>query len=75
VSSLKAISIEKATLADREAIFGLHVDSVTALCASHYTAAQISSWFVGRSPADYTGAIEFGGVWIARIDDELVGPK
>jgi GNAT superfamily N-acetyltransferase len=67
------MNIDKATLADRETIFGLHVDSVTHLCVGHYSQAAIDSWFVGRTSDNYTGAIEYGGVWLAKHGAEPVG--
>ena len=69
----RAVSVRKATLADRETIFHIHRDSVTLLCGTHYKKAQIDSWFEGRSSADYTKAIEFGGDWIAFVDQKPVG--
>lgn len=67
------IDIRRAGLDDRDTVFGLHVDSVTALCSSHYAKAQIDGWFVARSPDNYTRAIEGGALWIAEIDGEPVG--
>ncbi|WP_428375087.1 GNAT family N-acetyltransferase [Lichenicoccus sp.] len=67
------LSLRKATLADRETIYRIHVDSTTALCGTHYSKEQLAGWFEGRSLNDYTGAIEWGGDWIAYLDQEPVG--
>lgn len=66
---LEGIEIRKATLDDREALFQIHMNSVRTLCVSHYSKNQIERWFEGRSSADYTGAIEYGGEWIASVQD------
>lgn len=73
MTSRGEIAISRATLDDRDTVFRLHVDSVTALCGSHYAKAQIDGWFVARSPDNYTRAIEGGALWIAEIDGEPVG--
>ena len=36
--------IRKATLEDREALARMHRDSISTLCAGHYTPEQIASW-------------------------------
>ena len=53
-------------------MYRIHVDSVRMLCAGHYSEDQIQRWFEGRSPDDYTGAIEHGGDWIACVRGEPV---
>lgn len=67
------LSIRQASLADRELIFRIHVDAVAGLCGTHYSEEQLDRWFEGRSPADYAGAIECGGDWIAHEDEVPVG--
>ena len=73
MTTRNAVSIREATLADRETLFQIHVDSVTSLCGTHYSRTQIDAWFEGRSPADYTKAIDCGGDWIASIAQEPIG--
>ena len=70
---LGTLSVRQADLDDRETMFRIHVDAVSALCGTHYSREQIDGWFVGRSPSDYTGPIEWGGDWIACRDGEPVG--
>lgn len=69
---LREIALRRAGLDDRDMVFSLHIDSVTALCGTHYTKAQVDGWFFARSLADYTRAIECGALWIAEIAGEPV---
>jgi L-amino acid N-acyltransferase YncA len=62
-----------ATAADATAIFDIHVDSVTTLCASHYSADQIGRWFEDRSARNYLGAIHDNAIWIAERDGVAIG--
>ena len=72
MTGLGGIAVRIATLGDREAIFRIHMDSVKTLCAGHYSREVIRRWFEGRSPADYTGAIDYGGDWILSVQNEPV---
>ena len=72
MSVVEETTVRKATLDDREAMYRIHVDSVRTLCAGHYSGNQIQRWFEGRSPDDYTGAIEYGGDWTACVQGEPV---
>ena len=63
-----SLSVHRATLADHETMFRIHVDAVTGRCETYYLRKQIEGWFVGRSLADYTKAIERGADWIACHD-------
>ncbi len=60
-----ALDIRHATLADSEAIYQVHRDSVEQLCGAHYDAGQIAMWLDGRTPAVYHAAIERGQLWVA----------
>lgn len=48
------------------AIFGVHRDSVSALCTGHYSPQQIAMWLDGRTPEMYIAAIERGDLWVAE---------
>lgn len=56
-----------------DAIYAVHRDSVTALCAQHYTAQQIAMWLDGREPIMYLAAIARGDLWVASAGSELAG--
>jgi len=56
-----------------DAIFQVHRDSVTALCAEHYTAAQIAMWLEGREPSMYLAAIDRGDLWVAAVGGAMAG--
>jgi len=60
-------------MADAAAIFAIHVDAVTALCASHYGADQIGRWFEGRSAQNYLGAIDDNAIWLAEFGRAAIG--
>ncbi len=72
MTGLGGIAIRLATLDDREVIFQIHMESVKTLCAGYYSGEVIRRWFEGRSPADYTGAIDYGGDWILSVQNEPV---
>jgi len=69
----REIVIRPAICDDAPAIFEIHVDSVTHLCAADYTEDQIRRWFDGRSPENYRGAIEAGAIWIAEQVGRALG--
>ena len=71
--ALASMSVRRAGLGDRETIFDIHVDAVNGQCGSHNSREQLDGWFEGRSSADYTKAIEVGGVWIAHLGGVAVG--
>lgn len=67
------LTVRQATSSDAPVIFKIHVDSVTNLCASHYSAEQVRRWFDGRSSQNYRSAIEHGAIWIAECAGVAVG--
>ena len=68
-----ALDIRRATPADSEAIYRVHRDSVEQLCGGQYDAHQIAMWLDGRTPAVYLAAIDRGHLWVAVVDDGIVG--
>jgi putative acetyltransferase len=69
---MTTIQIRAARASELAQIFAVHRDSVIALCASHYTDAQIRGWLSGRSPEMYLPAIEGGRLWVAD-DRDVIG--
>lgn len=67
------VSFRQAQLEDLAVVFDIHVDSVLALCASHYSATQLAAWFEGRSAEKYINAVGEGALWIAEINGDPVG--
>lgn len=53
----------------------IHVASVRALCAAHYTAAQIEAWVGGRRPEHYGRAMTDLGqsMFVAERAGEVIG--
>ena len=47
------------------AIYGVHRDSVSALCREHYTPEQIGMWLDGRTAEMYLDAIRDQRLWVA----------
>jgi putative acetyltransferase len=66
------IRVRAARTDEIDQIYAVHRDSVSTLCTSHYTDAQIASWLDGRSPAMYLPAIADRRLWVAD-DGDLVG--
>jgi putative acetyltransferase len=53
-------------------LYAVHRDSVTRLCAAHYSDEQIRGWLSGRTPEMYLGAIAGGRLWVAD-DGAVIG--
>jgi putative acetyltransferase len=66
-------SIREAGMADAEALFEAHQDSVDSLCAGAYSEAQLAVWFEGRSPEIYRPAIEAHQIWLAEQSGRVLG--
>lgn len=66
------ITIRLARGDEIDAIYAVHRDSVTALCAGHYSTAQIAMWLDGRTPAMYLDAIGRGQLWVGVDADGTV---
>ena len=69
--NVSAFEIRAATAADIHRIFAVHLDSVTRLCAGHYSREQIASWLDGRTPGMYLDAIARNALWVADGGDLL----
>jgi len=65
--------IREAELADAEALFETHQDSVQNLCAGAYSEAHLAVWFDGRSPEIYRPAIEAHQIWLAEQHGRVLG--
>ena len=60
-------------MADAQAIFDTHRDSVYGLCSGAYTETQLQVWFEGRTPEMYRSAIEGRQVWLVERDGRVLG--
>lgn len=69
---MSTIEIRPARTSEIVQIFAVHRDSVTALCATHYSDTQIRGWLSGRSAEMYLPAIESGRLWVAD-DGGVIG--
>lgn len=68
------LTVRLARADELHAIYAVHRDAVSVLCASHYTPSQIAMWLDGRTPAMYLPAVDGGRLWGASCDDaELAG--
>lgn len=67
------LTFRQARAGDGEVVFQLHINSVHALCRRHYSEEQLQAWFVGRSSANYRGAIRQGALWIAERESSPLG--
>lgn len=65
--------IREAELADSEALYEAHKDSVQNLCAGAYSEAHLAVWFEGRSPEIYRPAIEAHQIWLAEQHGRILG--
>ena len=69
---MKQLAIRPARIDETGAIYAVHRDSVTALCAGHYTPAQVAMWLDGRTPEMYLDAVAGGRLWVASGDDGAI---
>jgi GNAT superfamily N-acetyltransferase len=67
------VTIRQARFGDSLAIFEAHRDSVAGLCANSYTAAQLETWFEGRTHEIHLPAIHAGQVFIAERAGQVLG--
>jgi len=72
MNDLMAFQIRAARADEVDQLYVVHRDSVTRLCAGHYTGAQVHGWLAGRTPAMYLAAISEGRLWVAD-DGQLIG--
>ena len=66
------VHVRAARTDEIDRIYAVHRDSVSTLCTSHYTDAQIASWLDGRGPEMYLPAIADRRLWVAD-DGDVVG--
>ena len=67
------LSIRRAIAADAEAIYALHMASIRALGASHYSAAQLEAWCGERSATSYLAPIATKVVVVAEDGNTICG--
>jgi len=67
------VTLRRAQLEDREAIWRVFTRSVRGLARSHYTPEQIEAWAGLRQPEDFTNAIEHHEFFVAEEVGEIVG--
>lgn len=65
--------VRQAQLADADALFEAHQDSVLNLCAGAYSQEQMNAWFAGRSPEIYRPALDARQIWLAERSDRVMG--
>jgi GNAT superfamily N-acetyltransferase len=65
--------IREAGMADAQALFEAHQDSVQNLCAGAYSEEQLAVWFEDRSPEIYRPAIEAHQIWLAEQSGRVLG--
>ncbi len=61
------LHIRKASPADLEAIWRLHVSSVRSLAADHYAPEQIEAWVGNMGPALYRPVVQRGRIWVVLL--------
>ncbi|MBL6617795.1 MAG: GNAT family N-acetyltransferase [Reyranella sp.] len=68
-------TIRPATLADAEALCGLHKAAVRKLCVGAYAADEIEAWLREREPAGFRHAMTEGGetMLVAERDGAVAG--
>lgn len=66
------VKVRAARADEIDRIYAVHRDSVSTLCTSHYTEAQIATWLDGRSPPMYLPSIADGKLWVAD-DGDVIG--
>lgn len=67
------ISIRPARPDEARVIFDIHYASVHTLCAHAYSHEHIAHWFDGRGPEIHGHLLSAGRLWLAVVDDEVVG--
>ena len=67
------IIFREAVLADAQALFEAHQDSVQNLCSEAYTETQLALWFEDRTPHIYRPAIEARQLWLAESGSRVLG--
>ena len=67
------LHFREAGLADAEALFEAHQDSVRNLCIGAYSEAQLAVWFEGRSPEIYRPALEAHQIWLVEQSGRIAG--
>lgn len=65
--------IREASMADAQALYEAHQDSVLNLCVGAYTEEQLAVWFEDRSPEMYRPAIEAQQIWLAEQSGRVLG--
>lgn len=65
--------IREAGMADAQALFEAHQDSVQNLCAGTYSEAQLAVWFEDRSPEIYRPDIEAKLIWLVERSSRVLG--
>jgi ribosomal protein S18 acetylase RimI-like enzyme len=66
--------IRRATPADAERIWRLHVDAIRRSCAIRYTPEQIEAWTVHKSPEDYLKGLARGeSIFVAEAAGAMLG--
>ncbi|GAA0760849.1 GNAT family N-acetyltransferase [Ideonella azotifigens] len=73
LNALPPASIRPATLADSQAVFEAHQDSVLTLCAGAYTPLQMQTWFEGRTHQVHWPAIQAGQILVAEREGRVLG--
>jgi GNAT superfamily N-acetyltransferase len=69
----QSFCVSHATPLDAEAVFALHIASILAHCAGHYTPEQIEAWVRPKRAEDYVRAMEAGeAMFVARVADGTV---
>jgi len=67
------ITIRKAGEADAVPIHELHLRSVRQLCSAVYLTEIIEGWLANRAPEGYLPGILRGEMYVAEIDEQIVG--
>ena len=65
--------IRRASLADAEGIFRVHISAIRDVASTHYTATQIEAWAGRLSPASYREPIESKIVFVAVDMERICG--
>ena len=66
-------NIREASMADAQALYEAHQDSVHNLCVGAYTEEQLAVWFEDRSPEIYRPAMEAHQIWLAEQSGRVLG--
>jgi len=65
--------IKPAQISDSKVIHEIHTRAVKKTCSNFYTKEQIKAWLKTRSPEGYHEGIEKGEMYIAELNDKIVG--